>query len=327
MNFNIVLITYNREKFLRRCLNSIYANQGNHKFEIIIIFNGELSYYNSIQRDFPEVKCYYLSTCSPSYARNYAITKCLSESIFFLDDDCFLPNDYFNKISFTENWDVLGGPDATPLDASRFEKNLGYALSSPFCMGSTFKRHTRKTKSFYLSGNESNLILCNLWIKRKIFIDDKLEFPNDLFRNEENFLIKEIQLKSKTILYNPALFVYHSRKNTWTTLSKSVALSAECRVKNFFKLPTKKELIYFSPLIFIIAFLFWVFNPLSFFLYIFTLYFLSVMTYMIFIQRKINPVIVLFHFAIILFYSMGLIKGLLNYAENIWHQFTQKYIT
>jgi glycosyltransferase involved in cell wall biosynthesis len=254
MDFSIIIVTYNREKYLERCLRSILSQKTDYTYEIIVIFNGELSYFTSIKKNFPMVRVHYVSTSTPSLARNIGITMASGAFLFFLDDDCFLPSKYFELLNLNIECDVFGGPDSTPPDANAFQKDLGFALSSPFCMGKTYLRHTKTSNGKFTNTDESSLILCNLWIRRKLFTSEGFEFPGDLFRNEENFLLKEMKRKSKILFYNSSLYIYHSRKDNWLSLSQSVVLSAECRVKNFSKIPSYSELIYFSP-IFIFSFI------------------------------------------------------------------------
>jgi glycosyltransferase involved in cell wall biosynthesis len=316
MDFSIIIVTYNREKYLERCLRSILSQKTDYTYEIIVIFNGELSYFTSIKKNFPMVRVHYVSTSTPSLARNIGITMASGAFLFFLDDDCFLPSKYFELLNLNIECDVFGGPDSTPPDANAFQKDLGFALSSPFCMGKTYLRHTKTSNGKFTNTDESSLILCNLWIRRKLFTSEGFEFPGDLFRNEENFLLKEMKRKSKILFYNSSLYIYHSRKDNWLSLSQSVVLSAECRVKNFSKIPSYSELIYFSPILFSASLVYWIFHPLSLIGFLFLLYLVLIFGYMIFFQKKLKLQIILFHFAIINFYTIGLLKGIKIYIDS-----------
>lgn len=311
MDFSIVIVTYNRKKHLEKCLSSIKAcAPTSHKYEVIVIFNGETSYLNAIRSRYPDFQTFYIPTSTPAAARNYAATKAKGNYLFFLDDDCFLPADYFSHVSFEENWDALGGPDQTPPDASDFQKTLGLALSSPLCTGKTFKRHTSTSKSVLKGSDESHLILCNLWMKRSLFSTEGYQFPVDLFRNEENYLLKELRTAGKKILYNSRMYVYHNRKEDIVSLSRAVIKSGECRFKSFTKLPEKSEAIYFLPSAFLIFFLYWLFNPFSFFGYAFILYTLAVILYMGLVQKTFSVKVIFLHYFIVLFYAIGLLNGL-----------------
>jgi glycosyltransferase involved in cell wall biosynthesis len=101
---SIVICTRNRASFLDRCLKSI-QNQNNKTIPIIIIDNGSNDNTNSIINKWrmfiPNLETFHESNIGLSYARNYAIDKCNSEFIHYIDDDTTLENDFCdNLISF-----------------------------------------------------------------------------------------------------------------------------------------------------------------------------------------------------------------------------------
>lgn len=309
MDFSIIIVTYNRKNEFESCIKSIASQATNFNFEVIVIYNGETSYS---EKKIPEQKNYFIKKSTPSVARNVAISKASGKYLFFLDDDCILPENYFSKIDFSSDWEILGGPDRTPPQASPFQKLIGHALSSPLCMGPTFRRHSSNSKYLNTNANEFELILCNLWIKRSIFSQDGHAFDKTLFRNEENYLLKELKLENKRIFYNPELFVFHQRKKTLETLANSIMKSGECRVQNFTKLPQQRELIYSIPLLFTLLFFLWIFNPLSFLTFLFLAYILVTYLYGAIQLRTFSPRFTLLHFLIIFFYSFGLLKGIMS---------------
>ncbi len=316
MDFSIVIVTYNRKKHLEKCLSSIKnCAPTSYTFEVVIVFNGETSYLSTVRAQYPEFHSFYIPTCTPAAARNYAALKAKGNYLFFLDDDCYLPPDYFSHINFNGNWDALGGPDKTPPDANEFQKALGLALSSPLCMGKTYKRHTSLAYSTPIASDESHLILCNLWLKRSLFSTENYQFPTDLFRNEENYLLKELRSSAKSIFYNSEMYVYHTRKEDIRSLSRAIIKSGECRFKSFTKLPDKNEIIYFLPSAFLLFFLYWLFNPFSLLGYAFILYTLVVALHMITVQKVLNFKAIMLHYFIVLFYAIGLVNGLKNMLE------------
>lgn len=310
MKFSIVVVTFNRRSELEACLSSIHAQKIDVPFEIIVIYNGETSYLEKMKNNFPQHKSYHIPASSPAHARNIGISKATGDYIFFLDDDCVLPENYFLKMNFSENWDILGGPDRTPPNPTTLQELIGLALSSPLCMGPTFRRHSSTLRYIDRDADESELILCNLWIKREIFSDENHKFEESLFRNEENFLLKQLKLKKKIIYYDPDLYVYHSRKSTLEKLARAIVKSGECRTQNYFKLPLNAELLYFTPILFSMLFIFWIFNPYSFLTLIFLSYAFSVYGYGALKLRTYQIGFTGLHFFILFFYTWGLCKEL-----------------
>lgn len=248
MKFSVIIVTYAREKEYFECIESLKKQQIQYPFETIVVFNGDTSYFKKSFESYP--KFIYLTSekTTPAQARNLALKKASGEFIFFMDDDCLVPDNYFEKLIFSDEWDVLGGPDQTPPSSSFLEVSIGDALSSPLCMGPTYFRHTI-TENYLKNATERELILCNLWIRSEILKKNGLEFNDVLFRNEENFLIKQMQSLTLSIHYDPHLFIFHRRRSTLRSFIRSVFKSGEYRVKSFLMLPSKKEVIYLVPII------------------------------------------------------------------------------
>ncbi|MBC7713609.1 MAG: glycosyltransferase [Rhizobacter sp.] len=326
MKFSIIIVTYNRKNELEACLASIAAQRFSLPFETIVIYNGENSYVERMRTLYPAHCCYMIKASTPAHARNVGISKANGEYLFFLDDDCFLPPNYFSAIDFSSDWEVLGGPDRTPPVASSLQRLIGLAISSPFCMGLTFKRHSSFSKFVNHHSNESELILCNLWIKKDIFINEGHTFEESLFRNEENYLLKELKLQQKKIFYNPQMFVYHSRKTTLEKLAQSVLKSGESRIQNYLKMPLRNELIYFCPLLFNLLFLIWIFNPFSILKHLFIGYIITTYIFGIFRLKTFHPGFIGLHFFILFFYSFGLVRELQNQSFKHFRKLITTYI-
>lgn len=321
MKFSIIIVTYNRPKELLSCLESIRAQRIEIPYEVLVIFNGDRSYFEKFSRVFSKFKMQFIHKTTPSNARNHGLLKAQGEYIFFLDDDCTLPADYFSHIDFNTNWDVLGGPDQTPKKSTPFQVITGRALSSSLCMGPTKKRHT-SGKYYFKNADERMLILCNLWFKASLFKNEGFKFNADLFRNEENFLLKELKEANKIIHYSPKLLVYHQRKNDFEKLGLSIIKSGECRVQNFSLKPNSRELLYFLPLFWLIGFFYALFHPESLIVYFYAAYTALVAFQYLFLY-KLSHFLYIFlyiflHYFTLTTYSIGLIKGLWKFAPQIY---------
>jgi glycosyltransferase involved in cell wall biosynthesis len=311
MKFSIIVVTYNRKKEFFECLESITAQICSYDYEVITIFNDEHSYLDRARKNFPHFKHLLVKKMTPAAARNLGIKEARGEWILFLDDDCILPSGYLNLVNFELGWDVLGGPDQTPPDSSQLQKAIGETLKSPLCMGPTYKRHF-KAKTYLYDAGEDALILCNLWIKRAIFIYDGFSFNEDLFRNEENFLLKKLKIAGKSFHYNPELFVFHQRRNSLEKLAASIIKSGECRVKSTILNPLKREIIYFAPLIFLCLFIYTIFHPFSWLNFVFAGYMFTVVLSSFFRYKRIYFRYIYLHFFILWCYALGLTTGLVG---------------
>ena len=108
MNISVVIPSYNRYEFLKRALNSVYA-QIHLPNEIIVIDDGSTDNTTHIQKDFPNIKYIYQQNSGVSSARNLGIKKSSCEWIAFLDsDDTWHENKLQEQVFFhRENPNIL----------------------------------------------------------------------------------------------------------------------------------------------------------------------------------------------------------------------------
>jgi glycosyltransferase involved in cell wall biosynthesis len=103
MQISVVIPTYNRYEFLKRALESVYA-QTYKPYEVIVVDDGSTDNTSSIQKDFLDIKYIYQKNSGVSSARNTGIKNCASEWIAFLDsDDEWLPDKLKEQVAFHKN--------------------------------------------------------------------------------------------------------------------------------------------------------------------------------------------------------------------------------
>lgn len=323
MKFSIIIVTYNRHKELHNCLKSIQSQNCVHLFEVIVIFNGDRSYLDKSSQIFKDYKLHFIHKTTPSDARNHAILNSHGEYLFFLDDGCTLPADYLSKVDFTKSWEVLGGPDQTPPHSTRFQTIVGKALSSNLCMGVTSKRHGLNNL-YSTQADETFLNLYNLWIKSSLFKNENFKFNSDLFRNEENFLLKQLRNANKIIHYSPELYVYHNRKNNLEELGAVFIKNGEGRIQIFSLFLDKKDLIYLLPLLWFFYFLYLLLHPHNFVITIFAIYSLVIFFQYVIRYRSFSILYVFLHYFILCMYSIGLLKGIWKYWPALYTRLREK---
>lgn len=92
LNLSIIIPTYNVEKYIQTCLNSIYNQDINeNRFEVIIINDGStdnsLEVINDIKKEHTNIKIINQINQGVSIARNNGITLAKGEYILFVDSD------------------------------------------------------------------------------------------------------------------------------------------------------------------------------------------------------------------------------------------------
>lgn len=312
MKTSFIIITFNRDHLLKKCLKSL-LKQINKNDEILVISNGPKIKLESILTN--KIQFHRIANTTPAAARNYAIQFVQNDWVCFLDDDTFLPEGYIENaksIIRTHQPDVFGGPDQLPPKSNRFETALSLAIKSPLTTAHT--RHRHKTTKKIGKGSESNLILCHLWI-RKLWLDNE-KFNPFLMRNEENVLLDNLIKKGAKTIYDPNLWIYHHRKKDFLSLHKAVSISGFFRARTFCKSPEYKKLIYFMPVIFLfyIAFLIIKSEVTLYFIPMFLYIFLNIITSLkeCIKDKKIEliPYVGIIQFFIIISYAFGFLKGL-----------------
>ena len=151
---------------------------------------------------------------APSRQRNLAAGEAQGEILYFLDDDacispenCALCSDAMNDPAVA----AVGGPSLTPASNGRRQRLFGYALSS--VMGSGSVRNRYSSHGTVRETTEKELILCNLAIRRSVFLEMG-GFDERLYPNEENELLDRIRAAGLKLLHIPDMVVQRSQRPT-----------------------------------------------------------------------------------------------------------------
>ena len=168
-----------------------------------------------LQCDYPQAQLEILEVVgeNPSKQRNRGAAAAKGEILYFLDNDSIATPGLFARVArhYQENEHLagVGGPNLTPETDSFLQKSFGYALASPFA-------HFRMSARYRSTGkvretDEKELILCNLSMRRDIFLQEN-GLNEALYPNEENELINRLIRKGYRFLYDPDAVVYRSRR-------------------------------------------------------------------------------------------------------------------
>lgn len=267
---SVLIVTYKREALLLNCLNSLSELEKFFDLELILFVNGQSlnsEAYTEIKAKFKNLTVLEEKRVTPGVARNMAMNKATGDWIFFIDDDASLPEGYGASVSkiFSEHtdWESFGGPDAVTKNSDTFQQSLAIALSSPFCTGPTYRRHTPKDKDIYL-GSEKDLTSCHLWVKREVITNNKIIFAEEFHRGEETTFLQDLAKGGVSLWVVPRLWVFHERRKTFFELLRPLFFGGYYRsaispgLFQVFALPSVMVLghglIFFNPLLFILLF-------------------------------------------------------------------------
>ncbi|MCY4644434.1 MAG: glycosyltransferase [Bacteriovoracales bacterium] len=330
MKLSIIVPTFKRTTLLRKLWSSLAQRMEEldpfDSIEVLFIINGDdekTKIYLEGLRD-KRLVILHCAQKSPAHARNKAVEKARGDWLLFLDDDVRLPKHYLTKALKTLNThgpDVLGGPEMGYPAESSFQKAYSFCQSHPLVTGHTHHRHHQSGS--LRKGDEHELILCHLWIKREIF-EEGLRFNDLYYRNEENVLLSELKRGQKKIVYDPKLYVYHFKKDRISKVIQSTFLSGVYRIKSILEFQGLFHPLFLIPpalvlyLVFLSAFavLSWARLPLGIFvpllLYgghvLLTFAHAGIRTKKMSVSLWVLPLVVLIHLS----YGLGFLCGLMG---------------
>jgi GT2 family glycosyltransferase len=317
INITVAIISSNNKyEYLRETVS--YIKQFNA--DVFIVLNGLnqiiSEFLKETKNTYPNLDYIVINEkVEKSTARNLCVENIKSDVIYFLDDDAFFTDDNIkilqDKFSRYPFVGVIGGPNLTPENSARFAKITGIMLSTYFLSWKMSRRYQRFGSDRFT--DDSELILCNLAIKRDIFIKYNLQFEKKLHYNEENLLIEQIKKNNIKVMYTPDLSVYHHRRNSIEAFSLQVLNSGKGRALMLFFMPSSIRFIYVLPALFVIY--------LTYSL-LFTTKFIFLVVYLlltvnnianVFFNNKLKikdiPLMFLISFSAHLFYGIGFIAG------------------
>jgi GT2 family glycosyltransferase len=221
MDLSIIIVSWNVENFLKKCLSSIYQNQGKLQLEVIVIDNNSSDQTcNLIQRAFPQVKL----ICNQSnrgFARacNQGLQQAKGEYYLLLNPDTEILGDCLPKmVEFMEkNPEVgLAGCQLLNSDGSRqpsvrnfpnFLVHFGMMFKLHHLI--SFTRYFALDFDYHQPGDAEQLMGAFLMIRQK----DKLKIGDFdekyyLWFEEVDYCYRARQLGVK-VVYTPDAKIIH----------------------------------------------------------------------------------------------------------------------
>jgi succinoglycan biosynthesis protein ExoA len=151
---------------------------------------------------------------NPSLQRNMAAQRSQGDILYFLDDDSQVSPDCLSQCDrafYDPAVAVAGGPSLTPESDSRLQHLFAYALTSIFGAGAMRDRYRSVGQPRVTTQKE--LILCNLAIRREIFVAAG-GLDERLYPNEENELLDRIGASGHKLMHIPAMAVLRSQRSS-----------------------------------------------------------------------------------------------------------------
>ncbi|MFH2091933.1 MAG: glycosyltransferase family A protein [Pseudomonadota bacterium] len=206
--FSIIIASKNRASTLKRCLESINADDmADSSSELVIVDNGSEDKSLDIIKNFQAsalfpVKLFNEARPGLSFCRNTGILNSVGQIIIFTDDDCYLAKDYLTQAQKTFE------TTSTSFAAGRVLLHDQTDCPIMTCTDDA----PRKIDTRSLVG-VPKIIGANMIVRRSVIntvgVFDTLFGSGSLFAGDDIDYISRALIKGFTGVYNPDLVVYH----------------------------------------------------------------------------------------------------------------------
>ena len=187
----------------------------------------------------------------PTVQRNECIKQSSGDIIYFIDNDSIISHDNIKKASeifeSDENIAIVGGP-AIHKVSSVTEMYIDKCMRSYYAVGPIANRYSID-KSDSKEGTDMDVILCNLFIRRKVLIEAG-RFNDSLDPNEDNALIHKILSLGYKLIYDPSIIVQRPPRENLKSYIKMLLNYGRGRFEQLFRDFNKKNLIFTLPAFF-----------------------------------------------------------------------------
>lgn len=208
MFLSIIIPVYNVEKYIDRCLNSVFQIDPNLlNYEVIVVNDGSLDKSMSIVMKYASLyrnlKIYEQKNKGLGAARNLGLTKSSGEYVYFLDSD-----DFINHIAFVDLFfeGRLRKADVIIGDYDKIMNEKAYSVSFRIPVNNSI---LFRGKDFFLKHYRKyiNTVVWRSIYKREYLQTRKFYFSEGIYFEDVNWTPK-VLIAAHSVYYKPIIF-YH----------------------------------------------------------------------------------------------------------------------
>lgn len=232
IKFSIIIPSYNGEKYLKECLDSVLS-QTYAPYEIIVMNDGSTDSTEDIVKGYMDaesnnnssiIKYYKHDNVGLGATRNLGIDNASGDYCIFLDSDDFLEP---TTLQCCSDRIIKDNPDMVHFEFKNYydDGRINYVL---------YNKHLL-TKD-YLTGEDSTLLLKNIFYfsttsayRLDLIKDNNIKFGEGYFFEDHIFFVKAVALSQSISIIHAPFYFYRRHENAITSAEKGKAGHVEGR--------------------------------------------------------------------------------------------------
>jgi len=300
---SVIITSRGNLSHLKKCLISL-EHLEIKPIEVIVLSREKIS----LSIDTLEIRFVSDLTMTFSEMKKKIISEIQGDWILFLDEKCSLHFKYaevLREIFLHPKIELFSGPMIGTKNQPTLDYAKSVALSSPLCSGISFPKY-RSLGHQLVSTGEEKIAGEHFWVKKSLL--EESMFSSAFAFSGESYLIQEIIKKAVGSFYHPKLIAW----------SYSDYRMKDFFYKGFFRsklLRNGKKIsgdTYWLPMTFIVVHILFILNR-PFFYQVFFMYLslVGVVSFGLSVKAKkvwIAPLVLLYHYLIVVFYGFGFLK-------------------
>lgn len=212
---SIIIPMYNTAKYIKRCLDSCYA-QGlsEDEFEIIVIDDGSTddsySVVENVSKEHTNLRLFHQENQRQGAARNNGLNVAIGEYVAFVDSDDFLVVDSLNSVVETAN---RTDADICSYLMSVQDENGNWASKAfaDFVIGKVYSG-----EDVLLSRKNQGCSCCSCIFKLDFLNKYNLRFIPGIIDEDVEFMIKVQALAQRMVFTNQLVYIYEYNASSTT---------------------------------------------------------------------------------------------------------------
>jgi len=200
---SVVIPSYNSEKTIQNCLDSIKGQSFEGNYEIILVDSSEDQTPYIVCTMYPDIRFIHLpQKTDPGTARNRGVTEARGDIIAFIDSDCIAASDWLKRIFMAHEGEIgaVGGAVRNGNGEGDLVGLAGYiAEFREFTPGQS-KREVIHAPT------------CNISYKKRIF-EKYGGFQREYYPQEDLMFNYRLNSHGEKIVFDPAIQVYHHQRS------------------------------------------------------------------------------------------------------------------